>query len=74
MANLKSSPFIRFFPDLSAVKGLRGPAMIGSEGIARGARQGGLVPYLGVAVTADQSRQVWAVADRLRTDLEALPA
>ena len=31
-----------------------------------------LVAHLGVTVTADQSRQVWAVAERLRKDLEAL--
>ena len=39
---------------------------------ARDARQGALVANLGVTVTADQSRQVWAVADRLRKDLERL--
>ena len=39
---------------------------------ARDARQGALVANLGVTITADQSRQVWAVADRLRKDLERL--
>ena len=39
---------------------------------ARDARQGALVANLGVTVTADQSRQVWGVAERLRKDLETL--
>jgi hypothetical protein len=39
---------------------------------ARDARQGALVANLGVMITAEQSRQVWAVADRLRADLETL--
>jgi aryl-alcohol dehydrogenase-like predicted oxidoreductase len=39
---------------------------------ARDARQGALVANLGVMVTADQARQVWAVAERLRKDLETL--
>jgi hypothetical protein len=30
------------------------------------------VANLGVTITADQSRQVWAVAERLRKDLEPL--
>ena len=36
---------------------------------ARDARQGALVANLGVTVTTDQARQVWAVAERLRKDL-----
>ena len=39
---------------------------------ARDARQGALVANLGVTVTTDQARQVWAVAERLRKDLETL--
>ena len=39
---------------------------------ARDARQAALVAHLGVTVTADQAKQAWAVADRLRTDLESL--
>jgi len=49
------------------------PALTGVICGARDARQASVVAHLGVAVTADQSRQVWAVADRLRTDLEAIP-
>ena len=48
------------------------PGLTGVICGARDARQGALVPNLGVTVTADQSRQVWAVADRLRRDLETL--
>jgi aryl-alcohol dehydrogenase-like predicted oxidoreductase len=48
------------------------PGLTGVICGARDGRQGALVANLGVAVTADQSRQVWAVADRLRTDLETL--
>ncbi|HTM03863.1 MAG TPA: aldo/keto reductase [Vicinamibacterales bacterium] len=48
------------------------PGLTGVICGARDARQGALVANLGVTVTADQSRQVWAVADRLRADLETL--
>ncbi len=48
------------------------PGLTGVICGARDARQAALVAHLGVTVTADQSRQVWAVADRLRTDLERL--
>jgi hypothetical protein len=48
------------------------PGLTGVICGARDARQGALVANLGVAITPEQSRQVWAVADRLRTDLEAL--
>ena len=39
---------------------------------ARDARQGALVANLGVTVSDEQSRQTWAVAERLRTDLETM--
>jgi aryl-alcohol dehydrogenase-like predicted oxidoreductase len=48
------------------------PGLTGVICGARDARQAALVAHLGVTVTADQSRQVWAVAERLRKDLEAL--
>ena len=48
------------------------PGLTGVICGARDARQGALVANLGVAVSPEQSRQVWAVADRLRADLEAL--
>jgi len=51
---------------------LETPGLTGVICGARDARQGALVANLGVTVTADQSRQVWAVADRLRKDLERL--
>ena len=46
------------------------PGLTGVICGARDARQGAVVANLGVSVTADQSRQVWAVADRLRRDLD----
>jgi aryl-alcohol dehydrogenase-like predicted oxidoreductase len=48
------------------------PVLTGVICGARDARQGALVANLGVAITPEQSRQVWAVADRLRADLETL--
>jgi aryl-alcohol dehydrogenase-like predicted oxidoreductase len=48
------------------------PGLTGVICGARDARQGALVASLGVTVTADQSREVWAVADRHRKDLETL--
>ena len=51
---------------------LETPGLTGVICGARDARQGALVANLGVTITADQSRQVWAVADRLRKDLERL--
>ena len=48
------------------------PGLTGVICGARDARQGALVASLGVTITADQSRQVWDVADRLRKDLETL--
>jgi aryl-alcohol dehydrogenase-like predicted oxidoreductase len=48
------------------------PGLTGVICGARDARQGALVANLGVTITDDQSRQVWAVADRLRKDLETL--
>ena len=51
---------------------LETPGLTGVICGARDARQGALVANLGVTITAEQSRQVWAVADRLRQDLERL--
>jgi aryl-alcohol dehydrogenase-like predicted oxidoreductase len=51
---------------------LETPGLTGVICGARDARQGALVANLGVTITADQSRQVWAVAERLRKDLETL--
>jgi aryl-alcohol dehydrogenase-like predicted oxidoreductase len=48
------------------------PGLTGVICGARDARQGALVASLGVTVTPEQSRQVWAVVDRLRQDLETL--
>ena len=48
------------------------PGLTGVICGARDARQGALVASLGVAISPEQSRQVWAVADRLREDLETL--
>ena len=48
------------------------PGLTGVICGARDARQAALVANLGVTVTADQAGQVWAVAERLRIDLEAL--
>lgn len=48
------------------------PGLTGVICGARDARQGALVANLGVTITAEQSRQVWAVAERLRQDLETL--
>ncbi len=39
---------------------------------ARNGRQGGLIANLGVSVTADQASAVWAIAERLTKDLEAM--
>jgi aryl-alcohol dehydrogenase-like predicted oxidoreductase len=50
------------------------PGLTGVICGARDAQQAALVAHLGVTVTADQSRQVWSVADRLRKDLEVIPA
>jgi aryl-alcohol dehydrogenase-like predicted oxidoreductase len=47
----------------------------GSTGViagARNARQGALVANLGVAVASDEAAAVWAIADRLATDLEKM--
>jgi aryl-alcohol dehydrogenase-like predicted oxidoreductase len=48
------------------------PGLTGVICGARDARQASVVAHLGVTVTPGQSRQAWAVADRLRKDLEAL--
>jgi aryl-alcohol dehydrogenase-like predicted oxidoreductase len=51
---------------------LETPGLTGVICGARDARQGALVANLGVTLTREQSRQVWGVADRLRSDLEKL--
>jgi aryl-alcohol dehydrogenase-like predicted oxidoreductase len=51
---------------------LETPGLTGVICGARDARQGALVANLGVTVTAEQSRQVWDVAGRLRQDLDRL--
>ena len=51
---------------------LQTPGLTGVIVGARNARQGGVIASLGVAVTADQARAVWAVADRLAKDLETM--
>ena len=41
---------------------------------ARNARQGGVIASLGAGVSRDQSAAVWAIAERLAADLEAIAA
>jgi aryl-alcohol dehydrogenase-like predicted oxidoreductase len=53
---------------------LQTPGLTGCIVGARNARQGALISNLGVAVTDDQARAVWAVAAKLKQDLEAIPA
>jgi aryl-alcohol dehydrogenase-like predicted oxidoreductase len=48
------------------------PGLTGVICGARDARQSAVVANLGVAITQEDSRQVWAVTDRLRQDLETL--
>jgi aryl-alcohol dehydrogenase-like predicted oxidoreductase len=52
---------------------LQTPGLTGCIVGARNARQGALIANLGVAVTDEQARAVWAVAGRLKQDLEAIP-
>jgi aryl-alcohol dehydrogenase-like predicted oxidoreductase len=51
---------------------LETPGVTGVICGARDARQGALVANLGVTISPEQSREVWAVADRLRSDLETM--
>ena len=51
---------------------LQTPGVTGVIVGARDARQGALIANLGVAVGDEQAREVWAIAGRLRADLEAL--
>ncbi|HET7220493.1 MAG TPA: aldo/keto reductase [Vicinamibacterales bacterium] len=60
-------------PQLSVGVLLDTPGLTGVIAGARNARQGALIANLGVSVTPDQSRAVWAIADRLARDLEAIP-
>jgi len=50
---------------------LAAPGITGVIVGARNARQGGLIANLGVSVATDQAEAVWAIADRLATDLES---
>lgn len=51
---------------------LQTPGVTGVIAGARNARQGALIANLGVSVTPDQARAVWAAADSLVRDLETL--
>jgi aryl-alcohol dehydrogenase-like predicted oxidoreductase len=53
---------------------LQTPGLTGCIVGARNARQGALIAELGVAVTGEQARVVWAIAARLKQDLETIPA
>jgi aryl-alcohol dehydrogenase-like predicted oxidoreductase len=56
-------------PQLCVGTLLQTPGLTGVIAGARNARQGGLIASLGVTVTADQAAGVWAIADKLATDL-----
>ena len=51
---------------------LQTPGLTGVIVGARNARQGGLIASLGVSVTAEQAAMVWAIAEKLAKDLEAI--
>ena len=51
---------------------LHTPGLTGVIAGARNARQGAMVPSLGVGVSDEQAREVWAIADELARDLERL--
>jgi aryl-alcohol dehydrogenase-like predicted oxidoreductase len=51
---------------------LHTPGLTGVIAGARNARQGGTIANLGVSVTNEQASAVWAIAERLAKDLEAL--
>jgi aryl-alcohol dehydrogenase-like predicted oxidoreductase len=59
-------------PQLAVGVLLQTPGLTGVIVGARNARQGALIANLGVGLTADQAGAVWAIAERLATDLEAL--
>jgi len=48
------------------------PGITGVIAGARNARQGGLIASLGASVSKDQADAVWAIAQRLANDLEAM--
>jgi aryl-alcohol dehydrogenase-like predicted oxidoreductase len=48
------------------------PGITGVIAGARNARQGGLIANLGVSLSTDQADAVWAIAQRLAKDLEAM--
>ena len=51
---------------------LHTPGLTGVIVGARNARQGGMVPSLGVGISAEQADAVWSIAGRLARDLEAI--
>jgi aryl-alcohol dehydrogenase-like predicted oxidoreductase len=51
---------------------LQTPGLTGVIVGARNARQGGVIPSLGVGVTAEQAAAVWAIAENLAKDLLTL--
>jgi aryl-alcohol dehydrogenase-like predicted oxidoreductase len=51
---------------------LHTPGLTGVIAGARNARQGAMVPSLGVGVGDEQARQVWAIAETLARDLESM--
>jgi aryl-alcohol dehydrogenase-like predicted oxidoreductase len=51
---------------------LHTPGLTGVIAGARNARQGAMVPSLGVGVSDEQARQVWAIAETLARDLESM--
>jgi aryl-alcohol dehydrogenase-like predicted oxidoreductase len=53
---------------------LQTPGLTGVIVGARNVRQGSVIAGLGVGVSGEQAAAVWAIADRLAKDLEAVPA
>lgn len=51
---------------------LRTPGLTGCIAGARDGRQGALIANLGVMVTDEQAAAVWAIADRMKADLERI--
>ncbi len=51
---------------------LQTPGLTGVIVGARSARQGGVIAGLAVSIAADQAAAVWAIAERLAKDLEAM--
>jgi len=59
-------------PQLSVGTLLRTPGLTGVIVGARNARQGGLIASLGVPVSDDQAKDVWAIVDNLARDLATM--